>query len=275
MATVREVSKAARIRAQRQAAQAPKKRRGVPRPPGASTSRGWLYAGVAGAAGLIALILVLASVLSSSSGTKASPETVSISSAAATNTLLAGIPQNGATLGNPKAPVTMYEFADLQCPGCDQYMKQAFPDIVRTYVRTGKVKVIWNGISFIGPDSEKALRFVNAAGQQNKLWHVAELLYRNQGEENSGWVTNAMLRSVATAVPGLDPDTVESAVNSSAVNRQMADASNRYSTFGFTGTPSFAIGPTGGTAEAFSPSSYSVGAFAPTFDKIIEQQSKQ
>jgi len=269
------VSKAARIRAQHAAAQAPKKRKGVPRPPGASTSRTWLYAGVAGAAGLIALILVLASVLSSSSGSKASGETVSISSAAATNKLLAGIEQNGGTLGSSTAPVTMYEFADLQCPGCDQYMKEAFPDIVRKYVRTGKVKVVWNGIAFIGPDSEKALRFVNAAGQHNRLWNVAELLYRNQGEENSGWVTDAMLRSVANAVPGLDADAVKSAANSSAVNRQMAEAANQYTNFGFQGTPSFAIGPTGGKLEAFSPSSYSVGAFAPTFDKIIEQHSKQ
>jgi protein-disulfide isomerase len=151
----------------------------------------------------------------------------------------------------------------------------AFPDIVRKYVRTGKVKVVWNGIAFLGPDSEKALRYVNAAGQQNKLWHVAELLYRNQGVENSVWVTNALLRSIAKAVPGLDADTVNGAINSSAVNRQMADAANQYTNFGFAGTPSFAIGPTGGTLEVFNPSSYSVDSFAPTFDKIIQQRSKQ
>lgn len=266
------MSKAARIRAQRQV-QAPQKRRGVPRPPGASTDRRWLYAGVVGAAGLIALILVLASVLSSSSSNKASSG--SLSSVAATNKLLAGIPQNGGTLGNPKAPVTMYEFADLQCPGCDQYMKDAFPDIVRKYVRTGKVKVVWNGISFIGPDSEKALRYVNAAGQQNKLWNVAELLYRNQGAENSGWVTNALLRSVGTAVPGLDAKTVDGAINSSAVNRQMAEAANQYTNYGFQATPGFAVGPTGGTIQVFNPSAYNVGAFAPTFDQIIKQRAKQ
>ena len=259
------MSKAARIRAQRQV-QAPQKRRGVPRPPGAVTSRRWLYAGVAGAAGLIALVLVLASVLSSSD--KKAPETVSISSAAATNKLLAGIPQKGDTLGDPKAPVTMYEFADLQCPGCDQYMKDAFPDIVRKYVRPGKVKVVFHGISFIGPDSEKALRYVNAAGQQNKLWNVAELLYQNQGAENSGWVTNAMLRSVGEAVPGLDADKVESATNTSAVNRQMAESTNLFSTYDFPSTPAFAIGRTGGQLKPFSPSGYSVDAFAPTFDKL-------
>src|SRR4029079_5668980 len=169
-ATVRRVSKAARIRAER-AAQTPQKRRGVPRPPGASHDPRWLYAGVIGAAGLIALILVLASVLSSSSSNKASSDSTSLVSVGATNKLLAGIPQNESTLGNPNAPVTMQEFADLQCPGCQQYMTTAFPDIVKKYIRTGKVKVELHGISFIGPESEKALRFVNGAAQQDRSWN--------------------------------------------------------------------------------------------------------
>ncbi len=184
------MSKGARVRQQR--VQAPQRRGGkrvkTPPPPGQAGSRRNLYIGVIGAVVLLAVVLVGASVLSSRNSS--SPKTASIPSAAATSKLLAGIPQSGGVLGNPKAPVTMQEFADIQCPGCDQYMTSAFPDIVRQYVRTGKVKVMWNGIAFIGPDSEKGLRYVNAAGKQNKLWNVAELLYRNQGAENSGWVTN-------------------------------------------------------------------------------------
>lgn len=268
------MSKGARVRQQR--VQAPQKRGGrrvkTPPPPGQAGSRRNLYIGVIAAVALLAIVLVGASVLSSRSSS--SPKAASISSAAATNKLLAGIHQGGIVLGNPNAPVTMQEFADIQCPGCDQYMRTAFPDIVRKYVRTGKVRVEWNGIAFIGPDSEKGLRFVNAAGHQNKLWNVAELLYRNQGAENSGWVTNELLRSVGAAVPGLDVGKVEADANGSAVNRQMAAAANLYSTYGFQGTPGFAIGPTGGTLEVFNPSAYSVSAFAPTFDKYI-QQSKQ
>lgn len=267
------MSKGARVRQQR--VQAPQRRGGkrvkTPPPPGRAASRRNLYLGVIGAVVLLAVVLVGASILSSGSS---SPKTVSIQSAGQTNKLLAGIHQGGITLGNPKAPVTMQEFADIQCPGCDQYMRTAFPDIVRQYVRTGKVKVEWNGIAFVGPDSEKGLRYVDAAGQQNKLWNVAELLYRNQGSENSGWVTNDLLRSVGAAVPGLDVNKVEADVNSSAVNRQMADAANAYTTYGFNQTPSFAIGPTGGTLVPFSPSAYSVDAFAPTFEKYL-QQSKQ
>ena len=59
---------------------------------------------------------------------------------------------------------------------------------------------------FIGPDSEKALRAVYAAGLQGKLWDTLDLLYRSQGAENSGWVTDELLRSVGASIPGLNTD---------------------------------------------------------------------
>src|ERR1700740_2989864 len=40
---------------------------------------------------------------------------------------LAHVPQRGALLGKPSAPVTVYEFADLQCPYCANYMQTLFP----------------------------------------------------------------------------------------------------------------------------------------------------
>ena len=269
------MSKGARVRDQRRV-QAPQKRSGrrtqTPRPPGTGgISRRTLYIGVIAGVALIAAILVGASILSSRSS---SPATASAPSAAETNKMLSGIPQNGTTLGNPKAPVTMYEFADLQCPWCDQYMLEAFPGIVSKYVRPGKVKVDFKGIEFVGPDSDKALRYVLAAGQQNKLWNAAEILYRNQGTENSGWVTDKLLASVTAGIPGLDGAKIEAAKNSQTVTNQITEHTRLYQNSAFSGTPAFLIGPTGGTLTPFSPSAYSVDAFGPEFDKIIAQQKQ-
>ena len=93
----------------------------------------------------------------------------------------------------------MVEFADLQCPFCREYTLNALPTIVKQYVRTGKVKLVFFGMAFLGPDSETALRAAYAAGLQSRLWNVIDLLYRNQGPENSGWVTDGLLRAVGKA----------------------------------------------------------------------------
>lgn len=165
--------------------------------------------------------------------------------AGGTAALLRGVPQHGVDLGSAKAPVTVVEFADLQCPYCAKWTREQFPTLVREYVRTGKVRVVFVGMAFLGPDSTKLLRTALAAGLQNRLWNVVDLLYRNQGEENSGWATDALLRSVGRAVPGLDVRRMLAARASATVRKQISTAAQLAG--GIQGTPSFAVGRTGGT----------------------------
>ena len=115
--------------------------------------------------------------------------------------LVKGLPQKGTVLGSPTAKVRMLQFEDLQCPICKRYTDDAFPTIVREYVRTGRVQLDFRGLAFLGPDSETALRTAIAAGSQNKLWDVVGLFYAEQGKENSGWVTNAKLSLIHISEP--------------------------------------------------------------------------
>ncbi len=117
--------------------------------------------------------------------------------------LLKGIPQSGTTLGSPKAPVTLTEFADLQCPFCKQYTLQTFPTIVAKYVRSGKVKMVFRNYAFISGDSLIAARAAEAAGKQNKLWNFIDVFYNNQGEEKTGYVTDPFLTKIANGA-GVD-----------------------------------------------------------------------
>ena len=107
-------------------------------------------------------------------------------------------------LGRPDAPVTLVEYGDLQCPYCSAWTHEALPVLVDEYVRPGKLRIEFRGMAFIGPESETGLRAALAAGEQDKLWHVVDLLYRNQGHENSGWLNDETLRLVGSSVPGLD-----------------------------------------------------------------------
>ena len=78
--------------------------------------------------------------------------------------------------------------------------------MVDEYVRPGTVNTEFRGFPFIGDDSVKAYRFLLAAGEQDKLWDLQEALYRNQGGENDGWVTDDLIRELASAIAGLDVD---------------------------------------------------------------------
>ena len=148
-----------------------------------------------------ALVIVVAAILVSQGhdAKTAKPKTAGQSAS-----LFAGIPQSGTTLGNPKAPVTVTEYADLQCPYCQQFTTTQLPSVVQDYVRTGKARLVFRNLTFIGPDSGKAGRFAAAAGMQNKLWDFIDRFYANQQTENSGYVTPGFLRKVAAEVRGLN-----------------------------------------------------------------------
>ena len=119
---------------------------------------------------------------------------------------LTGIPQDGRVLGSADAEVTLVEWADPQCPACRTYTEEFLPTVVDEYVRPGRVSTEFRGFPFIGEDSVKAYRFLLAAGQQDKLWNLQEALYRNQGGENDGWVTDDLIRELASEIDGIDVD---------------------------------------------------------------------
>jgi len=86
---------------------------------------------------------------------------------------------------------------------------------------------VCRGMTFVGPESATALRFVHAAGLQDRLWQLQEALYRNQGAENSGWVTDDLVRELAADIPGLDVDKLFADKDSAEVTDLLAqDARN-------------------------------------------------
>jgi protein-disulfide isomerase len=154
---------------------------------------------------------------------------------------LTGIPQDGRVLGSPDANVTLVEYADLQCPACRLYTEEFFPTVVDEYVRPGKVKTEFRGFPFIGDDSVKAYRFLLAAAEQDKLWELQEALYRNQGDENGGWVTDDLVRELAGEIPGLDVDRLFADAESDAIVEEANSAEAAASAAGVVGTPTFLI----------------------------------
>jgi protein-disulfide isomerase len=162
----------------------------------------------------------------------------------------------------------MIEFADLQCPFCREYAVASLPALVNEYVRTGKTKFVFSGMHFLGPDSEKALRAVFAAGIQDHAWEFLDLLYKSQGGENQGWVTDDLLRSIGASIPGFDTAKMVADMSSPGVDNALAVADQQSQQARVNSTPTFFAGPTGGTLQQINVGGLTPDAFRPTLDAL-------
>jgi protein-disulfide isomerase len=197
--------KQARRRRQQVAAPPPVARKGARR---RASPKVLLLAALAGLVLVGAVVGISLAVGGNSSSSAATIPTVgsltnALPNAATVQREFAGIPQNGLVLGSAKAPLTMVEYIDLQCPGCRAYETAVQPSIVQEFVRTGKLKIEARPIAFIGPDSIPARQAMIAASQQNRAFNFAQITYANQGTENTGWLNQTFIEHAAASVPGM------------------------------------------------------------------------
>jgi len=222
----------------------------------------WRFAGVLGVAAILAAVLIGASQIGANDAkTTAPPQAV--------ESLFSGIEQQGIALGSPEAPVTLVEYADLQCPYCAQWARETLPVLVDEYVEAGKLRIVFRGLAFIGPDSDKALRTAIAAGQDDHLWDLVHGLYASQGAENSGWVTDGLVGEIVSGVPGLEGDKLLSARWGSSVEPELRRAAAAAERAGVHGTPAFQVGPTGGRLELVEISSLGPDGIRPAIETVL------
>jgi protein-disulfide isomerase len=229
----------------------------------------------------VAVVAVVIAISVSGGSSKPAPKPGSSASNAAVtavNNLLSGIPQSGQTLGNPNAPVTITEYADLECPVCDAFALPTsrttsdgtpgsgyFDQMVNQYVRTGKAKIVYRSLETAtgnGPNAsmwsqQQAAAY--AAGLQNKAWDYIELFYYLQQPETSSYVNPAYLQGIAQQVPGLNVSKWGSDRQSQTLATQVASDGQTAVSHGFQYTPTLVVrGPKGQANPIQSlPSSYS------------------
>jgi protein-disulfide isomerase len=214
-------------------------------------------------AAMLAAALVAASLLT------AGKDEPAAAAAPAASGLFAAVPQDGLVLGSADAPVTLVEYADLQCPYCAEWAVRTMPTLVDDYVRTGKLRIVFHGLAFLGPDSDKAVRAVIAASRDDRLWNVVDGLYRSQGAENSGWVTDGLIDEIAAGA-GLDGDDLRDLGSQSWVDEELGRANAAAEAAGVQGTPSFELGPTSGELELVQPPSLGPEGLTPLIDDLLK-----
>lgn len=144
-------------------------------------------------------------------------------------------------LGNPKAKVTVVEYASLSCSHCAHFNADVFPAFKAKYIDTGKVRYVFREI-LTEPVQLAAAGFLTArcAGKENYL-KVVDGVFRSQSEIFTTRDMRAPLTRVAKSV-GMDEDAFKACLSDQKALKAMNDRVERYSKEAkITGTPTFVI----------------------------------
>ena len=222
---------------------------------------------IAGGVVLLVIIAIVLGVVLSSGGKKSGTPSLptvgnpkwpgALLGSTDVSTLFKGIPESGLILGNPNAPATLTEFIDLQCPVCRDFETTQMPTLIQKYVRTGKLKVRMEPWEILdrpgGPgDSLRGQQATIAASLQNRGFQFAQLLYDNQGLEDTGWLTLDVVGSAAASVGGMDPQRVLDDMSSARVKTTISAVDNTANAQNYSATPTLLLNHKGQAAHVVS-----------------------
>ena len=171
-------------------------------------------------------------------------------------------------LGDPDAPITLVEFGDYQCHYCNVFFQSIEKDILKNYVDTGKVKIIFKDYNIIGEDSVKASQGAHCANDQGLFWEYHDILYSNWTGENNGWASSENLAIFAQQID-LNMDEWSECMIKGSHSQIILKSNDDARTLELTGTPAFfVINSEGKVSKLFGAQPFEV------FKKIFDNQLK-
>lgn len=166
---------------------------------------------------LIAAILVAGALIYSTGVKNTKPEKQEASLEQAVQELSKPEIDDDVILGDPQAPVTIFIFSDYQCPFCGKFFKETELLIRQNYVDTGKVKMVYKDLAFLGPESLAAAQAAECARDQKKYWQYHDALFEAEiqdGQEQNGNLNKELFEKIASDLK-MNLDEFSSCLNSS------------------------------------------------------------
>ena len=161
-------------------------------------------------------------------------------------------------LGHVDAPLTLIEFGDYQCSFCKRHSDQSNHLIIKNYVETGKVKIMFKDLIVVSEDSVNAAHAAHCAKDQEMFWAYHFTLYNNWNGEGTGWITNDNLNRFAEDLE-LDMNEFSECMSDNRWNDLILASQKDGQDLGVGGTPAFfLIGPTDHVSKIDGAQPYSV-----------------
>ena len=177
--------------------------------------------------------------------------------------------ENGSpALGSESAPVTIVEFGDYQCEACYHWFHNTRDTLIDNYIETGKAKLVFLDLPFLGRDSITAAQASYCAEDQGKYWEYHTMLYTFQdGLPDSGWADRDRLNSFAFSLD-MNIDEFNDCMDSSKYKIRVKANYDEAVKNGAQSTPTFILISQDGKTEMFAGAQpYSV--FAATIESML------
>ena len=177
--------------------------------------------------------------------------------------------ENGSPpLGPESAPITIVEFGDYQCEACYAWFHNTRDTLIDNYIETGKAKLIFVDLPFLGRDSPKAAQASYCAEDQGQYWEYHTMLYTFQdGHPDSGWADRDRLNSFAFSLD-MNMDEFNDCMNSSKYQKRVKANYDEAVKNDVQSTPTFIIISEDGKKKQFSGAQpYSV--FSATIESML------
>jgi protein-disulfide isomerase len=178
--------------------------------------------------------------------------------------------ENGSPpLGSESAPITIVKFGDYQCEACYYWFHNTRSTLIDNYIETGKAKLVFVDLPFLGRDSITAAQASYCAEDQGKYWEYHTMLYTFQEVEayDSGWADRDRLNAFASSLD-MNMDEFNECMDSSKYKNRVKANFDEAVRNGVQSTPTFILISQDGKTEMFAGAQpYSV--FAATIESML------
>lgn len=151
---------------------------------------------------------------------------------------------DGNAMGDPNAPVVVYEYSDFGCSHCSDFALGTGELIANDYVATGQVYFVSRSVGNMlnNPLTQLAAEAAYCAADQNQYWEYSDLIYTNQSTLFYGGLSFIDNYLVAFAENlGLNMDQFNNCLDDNLYRQQVLVDGNDARAEGISGTPSFVI----------------------------------